>query len=174
MQEPNPSRRSFLDAITVMVLSVIGLLLLVPSIRYLLSPLRQRGGKRDFVLVGNVADLPLGEWKLMTLELVNEDGWKQTKTRHSIWVRRDGDTDQSISVRSSICPHLGCPVDWNSKKKEFSCPCHGGVFDSKGQKISGPPPRALDPLEFEVRAGKLWVRWQDFKIGADQPVEVNV
>ncbi len=174
MQESSPSRRNFLDIITVLVLGVIGLLLLVPAIWYLLAPLRQRGGKRELVFVANLADLPKGEWKLLSLELVQADGWRQTKTRHSVWVRRDGDTEKDISVKSSICPHLGCPVNWNPDKNEFVCPCHGGIFDASGQKIGGPPPRALDPLEFEVRSGKLWVRWQDFKIGVDKTIEVNV
>jgi hypothetical protein len=32
----------------------------------------------------------------------------------------------------------------------------------------------MDPLEFEVRAGRLWVRWQDFKIGVAEHVPVSV
>jgi hypothetical protein len=28
----------------------------------------------------------------------------------------------------------------------------------------------MDPLEYEVRAGRLWVRWQDFKIGVAERI----
>jgi Rieske Fe-S protein len=160
--------------LTIALLAAIGLLLLAPAIWYLLAPNRKRGSKRDFTLVGPISEIPKGEWKLLSIELIQEDGWRQTKTRHSIWVRRNGDTDQDISVRSSICPHLGCPVNWDPAKHQFLCPCHGGVFDLLGKRISGPPPRSLDPLEFQVRSGKLWVRWQDFKIGVDKPIEVNL
>jgi hypothetical protein len=31
----------------------------------------------------------------------------------------------------------------------------------------------MDPLEFEVRDGRLWVRWQDFRIGVAQHVPVE-
>jgi menaquinol-cytochrome c reductase iron-sulfur subunit len=174
MQEPKPNRRRFLDGLTMLVVVAIGALFLVPALWYLLAPLGKRGSRRDFALVGSVAEIPKGEWKLLSLELVQEDGWRETKTRRSVWVRKEGDAERDISVRSSICPHLGCPVNFNAEKNEFLCPCHGGIFDASGNKVSGPPPRSLDPLEFEVRAGMLWVRWQNFKIGADQPIEVNL
>jgi hypothetical protein len=32
----------------------------------------------------------------------------------------------------------------------------------------------MDPLEFEVRQGRLWVRWQDFKIGVPERIAVSV
>jgi Rieske Fe-S protein len=174
MDKPPVSRRGFLEAITTALLLVIGLVLLVPAAWYLLASSHKRGGKREFVDVGPVDDIPPGEWRMIVLEQIQQDGWRKTKSRHSIWVRRDGKADSDISVRSSICPHLGCPVNWNSERKSFQCPCHGAVFDPSGKRISGPPPRDLDPLQFEVRSGRLWVLWQDFKIGADEPIEVNL
>jgi menaquinol-cytochrome c reductase iron-sulfur subunit len=174
MHDSSISRRGFLDTVTMILLAIIGLFLVIPAIWYMLAPVRTRGGKREFVDVGSLAAIPKGEWQLLSLELVQEDGWRQTKTRHAVWVRRDGETDREVAVRSSICPHLGCPVNWDPARKEFRCPCHGGIFDVSGSKISGPPPRGLDPLDFEIRSGRLWVRWQDFKIGADKPIEVNL
>jgi len=44
---------------------------------------------------------------------------------------------------SSICTHQGCTVNYSSKNKQFSCPCHGGMFDISGKVIGGPP---LSPL----------------------------
>jgi hypothetical protein len=32
----------------------------------------------------------------------------------------------------------------------------------------------MDPLEFAVRAGRLFVRWQDFKLGVTGRVPVNM
>ena len=78
-----------------------------------------------------------------------------------------------MTVLSSICPHLGCPINWIADKDQFNCPCHGGIFNADGAHVGGPPPRSMDTLDFEVRAGRLWVRWQDFKIGVPQRVPVT-
>jgi hypothetical protein len=32
----------------------------------------------------------------------------------------------------------------------------------------------MDSLNKEVRSGRLWVRWQDFKIGVKDSIAVNV
>src|SRR5258706_13215795 len=29
---------------------------------------------------------------------------------------------------SSICTHQGCTVSYGATSKQFSCPCHGGLF----------------------------------------------
>jgi Rieske Fe-S protein len=92
--------------------------------------------------------------------------------RHAVWVRR-GPGEREVTVLSSLCPHLGCPVNWQAERAEFFCPCHGGAFDPAGRNVAGPPPRALDALEFEVRTGRLWVRWQEFKSGVAERVAVR-
>lgn len=45
---------------------------------------------------------------------------------------------------SSRCMHLGCPVRYVSAAQRFICPCHGGVYDFRGQVVGGPPVRPLD------------------------------
>ena len=32
----------------------------------------------------------------------------------------------------------------------FGCPCHGGQYDTEGNRIAGPPVRALDRFQFSV------------------------
>jgi Rieske Fe-S protein len=172
------TRRGFLNFVTNCLLLVLALLLLIPAVIYVLSPVGRKRGKgdadSDFVDAGPLEDIPLGEWRLLSLEVVHEDGWRQTRTRHAVWVRRQGQGVHEINVLSSNCPHLGCPVNWHSDQAKFVCPCHTGVFDAAGQKVSGPPPRDMDPLPFKVRFGRLWVRWQDFKIGVREQIPVNV
>jgi menaquinol-cytochrome c reductase iron-sulfur subunit len=172
--ETRPDRRSFLSLVTGLLATLLGLLVAIPAVGYCLGPLwRKSGDDATFVDVGPITNFPLGEWRLHALEVVQKDGWKQTRARHAILVRRQGPGDREITVLSSICPHLGCPVTWHPEQSEFLCPCHGGVFDVDGKQLSGPPPRGLDPLESEVRAGHLWVRWQDFKIGVADRIPVS-
>ncbi len=50
---------------------------------------------------------------------------------------------------SATCTHLGCVV---AAKDEggFTCPCHGSVFDERGNVEAGPAPQALRWLELTV------------------------
>lgn len=47
---------------------------------------------------------------------------------------------------SSVCPHLGCRVHWESQNDRFFCPCHNGAFDREGKPIAGPPQAANQSL----------------------------
>jgi Rieske Fe-S protein len=170
------TRRRFLGLLTNLLMLLIVLLVAVPAFAYFLAPLRRRGGpgRADFADAGPLSEIPVGKWRLVPLEVTIRDGWKTTRVRQAVWVRRTGEDDQAISVLSSICPHLGCPINWHPEKSQFVCPCHGGLFNADGRNIGGPPPRPMDPLEFEVRNNRLWVRWQDFKIGVSDLVPVRV
>ena len=37
----------------------------------------------------------------------------------------------------------------------FQCPCHGGAYDSEGNRTAGPPVRALDRYQFLIKDGNL-------------------
>ena len=54
------------------------------------------------------------------------------------------DRDTPYIAISNRCAHLGCPVRWVDAAERFICPCHGGVYDLLGRRVSGPPPRPLD------------------------------
>jgi Rieske Fe-S protein len=178
MAKADSSRRGFLGYVTSALMTAIGLIVAIPAFAYFLSPLRKKseaeGTGAAFQDAGPLADIPVGQWQLLLLETLNEDGWRKTGVRHAIWVRRQDGGDRRIAVLSSICPHLGCPINWHPEQSQFTCPCHGGTFDAAGGHIGGPPPRAMDPLEFQVRAGRLWVRWQDFRIGVAERVPVRL
>lgn len=60
---------------------------------------------------------------------------------------------------SSVCPHLGCQVHWESLREEFVCPCHNGIFNAEGVPLSGPPADAgqdLARFPLRVRRGLLF------------------
>jgi menaquinol-cytochrome c reductase iron-sulfur subunit len=58
---------------------------------------------------------------------------------------------------SSRCAHVGCPVNWVPAAERFICPCHGGVYDIRGIRTGGPPPRPLDRFYTRVADGLLEV-----------------
>ena len=55
------------------------------------------------------------------------------------------------------CTHLGCTVPWRADEKQFHCPCHSSLFNTKGEVIGGPAPRPLDLFPMEVADGNLVV-----------------
>ena len=54
------------------------------------------------------------------------------------------DRDTPYVAISDRCVHLGCPVRWVDAAERFICPCHGGVYDLRGEPVAGPPVRPLD------------------------------
>jgi nitrite reductase/ring-hydroxylating ferredoxin subunit len=58
--------------------------------------------------------------------------------------------DQVIAI-SSRCAHVGCPVRYVATAASFVCPCHGGVYDFRGLRVGGPPPRPLDRFYTLIR-----------------------
>ena len=62
--------------------------------------------------------------------------------------------DHIVAI-SSRCAHVGCPVRFVAAASAFVCPCHGGVYDFRGLRTGGPPPRPLDRFYTLVRAGRV-------------------
>ena len=78
--------------------------------------------------------------------------------RHSVAI--DGpvkDEYDYVVAISSRCVHVGCPVRYVSAARSFVCPCHGGVYDFRGLRTGGPPPRPLDRFYTVVRQGTVYV-----------------
>lgn len=55
------------------------------------------------------------------------------------------------------CPHLGCVVPWVEEEQLFNCPCHGALFNKKGEVLAGPSPRPLDLFPLEIVEGEIVV-----------------
>lgn len=97
------------------------------------------------------------------------DGWTKLPptTVGAVFLRRQGD---SVRAWSTICPHLGCGIDYDSAKGKFACPCHESWFETDGAVSSGPSPRGMDELETEVVDGEVRVKFEKFKIGTADKV----
>lgn len=108
------------------------------------------------------------------------DAWNKYKDVPigSIWLRRT--SEGNVSAFNSTCPHLGCSVDYRAGNNDFYCPCHTSAFDLDGTPRNEIPPRAMDELEvFTATNGErdeagteLWVRYQEFRGGTDEKIEV--
>lgn len=58
--------------------------------------------------------------------------------------------EKRFTLVIGLCTHLGCIPSFDTKKKNFICACHGGIFDASGINTFGPPPRPLDIPPFKI------------------------
>ena len=67
-------------------------------------------------------------------------------------------TDGQYLAYNRKCAHRGCSVDFDGARHCLTCPCHRGVYDSRtGYVMFGPPPRPLDQIILQMRAGgEVW------------------
>jgi menaquinol-cytochrome c reductase iron-sulfur subunit len=96
----------------------------------------------------------------------------------SIWLRKLG--DGPILAFNSICPHLGCSVNYRRAENDFFCPCHTSAFALDGKKTNEVPPRDMDVLEVAMRSGgkddpagvEIWVKFQNFRRATQEKIPI--
>jgi Rieske Fe-S protein len=160
------TRGQFLSLSTVGIGAVIGGVIGVPATAYILAPVTDQA---DFipVFLGKADQFTSEQGFDPTAATYVEDPANPATSPGLAWVHSTGksDTDWLASdamfvVFSNRCMHLGCPVQATSQG--FQCPCHGGAYDTVGQRIAGPPIRPLDRFQWEIKnADELWItqRW---------------
>ena len=145
MQEPNKklpriNRRTFLG--TAWAVSLVGLFgqAGIALLGYL-QPRPVEGGFGGKIIAGRPK-----EFKPNTVSLVQQGHFYisclKDGTYLALWTR---------------CTHLGCTVPWRADEKQFHCPCHSSLFNTKGEVIGGPAPRPLDLFPIELVDGNLVV-----------------
>ena len=139
-KKPGMSRRQFLGL--AWVGSVVALFgqAGVAFLQYL-KPRVSEGGFGSKVIAGRPK-----EFKNNTVSLVQKG--------HFYISRLDDGSFLAIWQR---CTHLGCTVPWRADEKQFHCPCHSSLFNTRGEVIGGPAPRPLDLFPIEVVNGNLVV-----------------
>jgi len=157
------SRRSFFGALLGIGGVAMSALLAIPVLRYVLYPLYANDTLSKWSKIGLVDSLPAAGsppvMKRITFRKI--DGWRETVTTESVYVERTA--NGKLRVLSSICPHLGCTVQWRASKGDFLCPCHGSVYSQQGKLMKGPARRGMDPLPTKQEEGELLVHFEFFR-----------
>jgi Rieske Fe-S protein len=172
-EEPSKSRRSFLGVLSAFGGAVITGILAIPGASYVIDPLLRSGGKRGRWV--KVAELDgLSSEHPVSVPVVGEqvDAWTRADNVRLgvVWLRRKGD---KVVAFNAECPHLGCKVGYDAAQKHFACPCHESAFSQDGDRLGGPAPRSLDPLETRVVDGKIEVRFVRFRAQVGERIEVG-
>ena len=170
-------RNVFLELSTLGIGAAIGGLVTLPVIVMAVGDPFVQDPVGD-VDIGAIEDYPEGEFVIATFLTDPDQG---EVSRRTAYVRYNGtkDGEPSFTILSNRCVHLGCPVQVNGlvlegQRKEtnegeatlvettpttaasgFGCPCHGGQYDTEGNRTAGPPVRALDRYRFAIDNGNL-------------------
>jgi len=176
------ARSKFLEGATLGLGGVIGGLITVPVAGFAVLP-AFLGQKRHEVDMGVAADYKEGQWYVATFNFDPSEGAVNRRTafiRNNGAIKSGGQQVPSFTIISNRCAHLGCPVQANGPSGQilglknqtekgangpvsltptvpagFGCPCHGGQYDTEGNRTAGPPVRALDRYEYEIKNGRL-------------------
>ena len=177
------TRSRFLEGATLGLGGVIGGIITVPIAGFALLPsfLSQKQHKVD---LGPMSTFPLGQWFVTTFIVDPAQGEVTRRTafirNNGNATAANGKQEPSFTIISNRCAHLGCPVQANGPTGAilgkptvhehtangpvqldpvipagYGCPCHGGQYDPEGNRIAGPPVRALDRYDFEIDNGRL-------------------
>jgi Rieske Fe-S protein len=175
-------RSKFLEASTLGLGAVIGGVVTVPALGFMIGPAFTKEAQKD-IDVGPITNFPQDKFVVTTFTSNAAQGEVSRRTAYiryngTVAVKVDGKQQQqpSFTIISNHCAHLGCPVQPNGPLNNagtkrfrdvtliptvsiagFGCPCHGGQYDTEGNRIAGPPVRALDRYSFSIREGHLFI-----------------
>jgi quinol---cytochrome c reductase iron-sulfur subunit, bacillus type len=175
-------RNKFLEASTLGLGALIGGLVTIPPLG-MLAASSFEGQKFHPLDLGPLTDYPEGQFMITTFVEDPEAGEVSRRTAYirnnGTFDRGKYKGQPSFTVLSNRCAHLGCPVQPNgpvadkaarvvtdrigietlkltpAKPAGFGCPCHGGQYDTEGNRTAGPPVRALDRFNFSIVNGHL-------------------
>jgi len=177
-EEERFPRSRLLEGTTIGLGALIGGVVTIPVAGFAVLP-SFLGQKKVKVDLGPISTYPQGEWYIATFLT---DPLEGEVSRRTAFIRYNGvfQNEPSFTIISNRCAHLGCPVQANGPTGAilgkptvhertangplslvpvvpagFGCPCHGGQYDTEGNRTAGPPVRALDRWAFSIVNGRL-------------------
>lgn len=175
-------RRLALRVVGGVLASVMGIALITPSLIFLSDPLRRRkakgkgmtpGLKVAVAQVDELPDLDAGKEPLRAAVVATglSDAWNRLENTRlgSVFL---GKRQGGVSCLSATCPHAGCGIDFDEKRREFVCPCHNSVFSIDGKRKEGPSPRDMDELAVTLEGDTVYCEFQRFRLADKTKVPV--
>jgi menaquinol-cytochrome c reductase iron-sulfur subunit len=134
------SRRELLVRGTGLGMGLVGVMLSVPALGFLLSPLFTKQ-RLSWVTVGSIDNVPVNKPTPLLANVPVGTGYASPPVKRVVYVVKKPSGE--IKALSNICTHMQCDVHWDPALDSFLCPCHGGLYDIDGTNIGGPPPQPL-------------------------------
>lgn len=177
------TRRDFHRLGSLALGGLIKLAVAVPSVAFLISPLRKRGAGGSIgteadapVNIASLSQLKVGEPRSFAIVRDQVDAWVKYPQEPvgSVWlVRQPEGVEPPVIAYSAECPHLGCAINLAPGGAGFHCPCHNSSFNEEGRPLNKIPPRPMDRLDVELTEDadpRVLVRFQRFQALAEERI----
>jgi menaquinol-cytochrome c reductase iron-sulfur subunit len=173
------TRREFHRLATVGLSTVFGLVLALPGVAFVLSPLRKKGREESFETLTRLNNLKEGVPRSFAIVEERRDAWIKYPREPvgSVWlVRQPEGASERVIAMSSECPHLGCAINLTADGKAFLCPCHTSSFAIDGTRKNSVPPRDMDRLKVELTDGddpEVRIKFQRFRTLSERQIPLD-
>ncbi len=180
----SPPRRGFLVQLTAATIgTIVGLVPTLTGLLFFLDPLLRKrqtlkAAGRDGAPSGVIKDADGFIKMAITVDALPDDGTPQSFTVYddkvdawnmflnhpigTVWLRKRENGE--VVALNTICPHLGCSVEYSPPDKDFYCPCHLSAFELSGEKKNPIPPRGMDTLKLKPDTGnEIWIKYETFR-----------
>lgn len=168
-------RRAFMKTSALLINAAIACLLAIPGMRFLLAPLQRKSKVKKYIRVASLNALSSDQPVRVQVNADRTDAFMHFPPGPigSVWLQRvdSDDSEPKVKCFQTICPHLGCGVDYSPDRSAYFCPCHASEFDRSGAQSFGPSPRDMDELEVRITdadaEGQRWIeiKYQAFLTG---------
>jgi menaquinol-cytochrome c reductase iron-sulfur subunit len=168
--DQSPRRNLLVASLAVGIGAIVSIFPFAAGLGVLFDPLRRKTAKAEALRITTLDALPDdGVPRAFPVINTRVDAWNlyPAEAIGSVFLKRD--PGQQLPVAwTTVCPHLGCAVDFKAPASQFQCPCHTSGFNTNGDILFGPSPRCLDSLEVEVRNDdEIWVKYEKFRSGTE-------
>jgi menaquinol-cytochrome c reductase iron-sulfur subunit len=142
------TRRRFMEGVTHGAGGIAAAAFLLPALGFAVGPIFKRE-PFQWQIIGRPEEFTETTYLTKVLTIVEGigDAGKSIaylRRRNPAIDTEPADKFNQFIALSSRCMHLGCPVRYVAAAERFICPCHGGVYNFRGEVAGGPPVRPLD------------------------------
>ncbi len=153
------TRRRFMTASAHTAGGVATMAFVLPSLAFAMGPLFE-DHKLGWQDVGSADEFTEDTYVPKTITIADGVGEAGKSTvymrKHNARIDTEPkDQYNDFIALSTRCMHLGCPIRYVQAAERFICPCHGGVYNFRGEVDGGPPVRPLDRFYTRIRAGRV-------------------
>jgi menaquinol-cytochrome c reductase iron-sulfur subunit len=176
MPELATERRGFIKFLCAFIGTLISVVPFGAGVWSYLNPLAKRedGAGDGFIKVTTLDAIPVdGKPAKFSIVADKVDAWNRFSNVSigAVYLRL---VDGVPKALHTVCPHLGCFVDYRPSDKDFFCPCHNSNFRLDGGIVDGVSPRDMDVLQIDIRnETEVWVKFQNFQPGHIDKVPVS-